>query len=1095
MHSFFASVVVFHEFISFVVIPSMDIDSNNDSRLGFNRIRSFLKRLCSKEVRVSEIVSRKPGIVSPDAVRWFVERDSRTLAQSVSFVPNIIRTGIKEGFVSDSTSNVVVFRGQGAVVFCDASGFTKLTEYLAQKPNGAELLSRVMNEFFTPLIDIIGAYRGDIIKFSGDALTILFAAQTEQLDPEEVACGSAWAHCPGHSDLELALLRACACCIEIHKKLDNFDTGFSDKKLSFHIGIGCGSCTVLHVGGGSAPEDRRTSRFEYVLTGEPLEQIAHACKYAEIYETVLSPQAWDLVRNTVFEGEEISADPCYKRLAGFDASKHTYATIRAAADPRTPSHEFQISDLVFTRRYIPSAVYQQMANGTLEYVNEIRTVTVFFICVSGGLDVSTPSGAVTAQDLMSSVQEACFQQEGQVNKFLVDDKGLLFLCVFGTPPLVHTDDPFRAISACFSIIQSLKRLGLEGNIGLATGRVFCGLVGSNARQEYTTLGDCVNLAARLMQLGHINMVIADEAAYLQTKDELDYQTMEPVKLKGKDGLIKIFRPEPRILAGVAPVDVKLKRRTTNIGDILEPSAFAGDPLVYCNHWRELKQTKRCIEESGLIRNGGTLVLGGASGLGKDQISKYVISTARAVHSDGIATVYSTDRGLPRDRARPLVEFLETCLAAAIACGLGDQCLNKLELLGKLINEPLEKIQEGAELIDNLIDMPLLNSYSAGIMADQAPAISIGNPAMSPFNRRRKLSRFLSLTEDGSRKLSAREMLVPFEDQFIDYCERLVKRVLQDRPVVAVLRISRGTSLFNIVNNPTFWKLVKRISALSFTGNSNPLAVLVLSRRADDAGFLSGHVQRIEMQALTRNCLEEYMGKILQVDENELPGGLVDFVEELTQGNALYVLETLEQLVAKGYVSRTPEGVVSVHEPDLKEKVSVSDWSHTAMVGRVVCQLEALAPQEAAIVKMASVFQGPFSVLDIAASLKSPYLQAQRFDNYRMYRTCARLVQLGILSAIPQDTSSEVPINDLSRFPQDTDRKFLDHMRSIPMFILDDLLIRKVAGGMVLHQQALKIKRQALMHRVIFRDVPDRLAAHRARMETLHTPYYNLVKLG
>jgi hypothetical protein len=64
-----------------------------------------------------------------------------------------------------------------------------------------------------------------------------------------------------------------------------------------------------------------------------------------------------------------------------------------------------------------------------------------------------------------------------------------------------------------------------------------------------------------------------------------------------------------------------------------------------------------------------------------------------------------------------------------------------------------------------------------------------------------------------------------------------------------------------------------------------------------------------------------------------------------------------------------------------------------------------------------------------------------------------------------------------------------------MFILDNLLIRKVARSMVLHQQALKIKRQALMHRVINRDVPERIAALKQRGNSLRTPYYDLVKLG
>jgi class 3 adenylate cyclase len=1056
---------------------------DSDSSWFQKKISKILACFGPKKREVVEIHSRKPGIVSSEAVQWFVDRDQRTFVQSISFVPTIIQRGIRQGTVTESTNSVVAFRGEGAVVFCDASGFTKLTESLAQKPNGAELLSSVLNRFFTPLIEIITGYRGDIIKFSGDALTILFVAEKDDDDGESsYPCGSDWARCAGHSAVELAVLRASACCLEIHKRLDNFETGIDDKTLSFHIGVGCGVCAILHLGGVSAPEDPKTQRFEYVLAGEALEQISHACKFADVYETVLSPEAWKHVKDTALEGPEIQGHSSYKRLAGLVSSKHTYATVRAAAEEsdRTPLHGLQLSQLNLTRRYIPSAVFQQMANGTLEYVNEIRNVTVFFICVSG-LDVSTTEGAIIAQELMSSVQQACFQQEGQVNKFLVDDKGLLFLCLFGTPPLVHTDDPLRAISACFSIIQSIKRLGLVGHFGLATGRVFCGIVGSSARQEYTTLGDSVNLAARLMQLGEPNAVIVDETAYEQTKMDLDYETLTPVKLKGKNNLIRIFKPLPKQLRGGLLVDEEApsspRRTGTRIVDTIEAVSATNDPLIECSQWRELKLVRRAIEESHLVSQGGALVLGGSSGLGKDQLSQFIIRSARSWNRQTVS-VYATDRGLPKDRARPIVELLETGLSVALSCGLviGETGENKLQVLARLIGESTSDLEEGATLIDNMIEMPLLSSYAAGTTFEASP---------SSRAKTRRLSRYLSLREDASHNLSAREMEVPFEDQFIGFCEKIILRILEQRPIVLVMRISRGTSLFNIVHNPTFWKLTKRMCELASQQNPNPLTVIVLCRSGEKDIFLP-HAKRVDLEPLNRSSLEEYMGKILRLD-SELPSELVDFVEELTQGNPLYVLETLEQLVSRKYISRSVHGFVSVNVSDLRSLVNVSEWNHTAMVGRVICQLEALPPQEAAIVKMASIFQAPFTVLDLAASLKSPYLNAQRFDNYRMYRTCARLVKMGILSEIPE--------HDMSRFPKETDEKFLESVHNIPMFFLENLLIRKVAFGMVLHQQALKIKRQALMHRVIYRDVPERIKQQRERVENLYTPYYNLVKLG
>lgn len=73
-----------------------------------------------------------------------------------------------------------------AQVFCDASGFTALTEALDKEPNGAEKLGDCINAFFGPLIQIVSYWGGDIIKFSGDAITIVWpvddVASTEDFE-------------------------------------------------------------------------------------------------------------------------------------------------------------------------------------------------------------------------------------------------------------------------------------------------------------------------------------------------------------------------------------------------------------------------------------------------------------------------------------------------------------------------------------------------------------------------------------------------------------------------------------------------------------------------------------------------------------------------------------------------------------------------------------------------------------------------------------------------------------------------------------------------------------------------------------------------
>ena len=69
-------------------------------------------------------------------------------------MPWILQEAYLQGDVHPE--NIVLHRGSGAVVFSDASGFTALTERLALKTNGAELLSQCLTSFFTPLIQPLG---------------------------------------------------------------------------------------------------------------------------------------------------------------------------------------------------------------------------------------------------------------------------------------------------------------------------------------------------------------------------------------------------------------------------------------------------------------------------------------------------------------------------------------------------------------------------------------------------------------------------------------------------------------------------------------------------------------------------------------------------------------------------------------------------------------------------------------------------------------------------------------------------------------------------------------------------------------------------
>ncbi len=146
------------------------------------------------------------------------------------------------------------------------------------------------------------------------------------------------------------------------------------------------------------------------------------------------------------------------------------------------------------------------------------------------------------QELMLAIQLVIYHHEGSINKFVVDDKGILVLCVFGLPPMAHSDDPKRAVGAAQMLIEVLGREDFKCSIGVTSGKAFCGVIGSPDRREYTVMGNIVNLAARLMMEAKDMEVLVDRHTRDNSSSSIEYESCEPLALKGFEVKIDNFRP-------------------------------------------------------------------------------------------------------------------------------------------------------------------------------------------------------------------------------------------------------------------------------------------------------------------------------------------------------------------------------------------------------------------------------------------------------------------------------------------------------------------------------------------------------------------------
>ena len=98
------------------------------------------------------------------------------------------------------------------------------------------------------------------------------------------------------------------------------------------------------------------------------------------------------------------------------------------------------------------------------------------------------------------MQQQVYRLEGSLNKLVMDDKGSTLICIWGLCPFAHEDDAARAILTAMNMRRELLKIeGTWCNVGISTGEVFSGVVGtSGSRKEFSVLGDYVNLAARIM---------------------------------------------------------------------------------------------------------------------------------------------------------------------------------------------------------------------------------------------------------------------------------------------------------------------------------------------------------------------------------------------------------------------------------------------------------------------------------------------------------------------------------------------------------------------------------------------------------------------
>ncbi len=305
--------------------------------------------------------------------------------------------------------------------------------------------------------------------------------------------------------------------------------------------MGTGRVWESHIGG-------VFNRWEFVLVGEPLIEISAANHLTKAGDIIAGPSAWELIKR------DCEAEPFRFALepGGEGGVAARLRRLKVRPQPYLENNgnslDFDDAAQVAFRPYIPGAIIHRISAGQSDWLAELRKVTILFINLP---EMSHNTSLETAHEIMRLIQQLVYRHEGSINKISQDDKGVMIDAAFGLPPLAHSDDPVRGIQSVLLIRDELQARGLRGAIGVTTGRVFCGLIGTNRRREYTFLGNSVNLAGRLMSLALQQAeildrdgiaILCDRATYEAARERAEFEALPPQRMKGRSELVEVFHP-------------------------------------------------------------------------------------------------------------------------------------------------------------------------------------------------------------------------------------------------------------------------------------------------------------------------------------------------------------------------------------------------------------------------------------------------------------------------------------------------------------------------------------------------------------------------
>jgi class 3 adenylate cyclase/tetratricopeptide (TPR) repeat protein/regulation of enolase protein 1 (concanavalin A-like superfamily) len=225
------------------------------------------------------------------------------------------------------------------------------------------------------------------------------------------------------------------------------------------------------------------------------------------------------------------------------------------------------------RLYIPEPLRKRMDSAMQEMEGENRLITALFADISGFTQLSqelSPEDTVEkVNQCFQAITDAIYRYEGSINRFIGD----CVLAFFGAP-LAHEDDPYRAVMSGLDMINAVSQLGLNIKVGINTGMMYFGPIGTQEHSEISAYGEDINLAKRLQESAQPGQVIIGEKTYRFTRKAFELESLPPLELRGIRKPVSAYLairqlPKPEKIRGIEGLRSEMIGRDEELSKLKE----------------------------------------------------------------------------------------------------------------------------------------------------------------------------------------------------------------------------------------------------------------------------------------------------------------------------------------------------------------------------------------------------------------------------------------------------------------------------------------------------------------------------------------------